>query len=242
MSVSRQELRTRLLIAGLAVVLLVIAGVAVLRVVGNESRRNLADHMLSNLETMNRVLGLLQDDSAHRVKLVVDEPQYRRLAFSLLARPDNPALHDAFRRWITPLYQSRGFEDYALISADGMRVIAAGTPELVGRETLPATQEALRRAELLGNSMTQPIPGRYPAPGIEIEHPTLLAFQLACVRIDEGLHLRGFLCLQENGMRAVLRYRILEVHGRCVWILHSPAADRWISLISVQIKRTSSIM
>ena len=135
MSVSRQELRTRLLIAGLAVVLLVIAGVAVLRVVGNESRRNLADHMLSNLETMNRVLGLLQDDSAHRVKLVVDEPQYRRLAFSLLARPDNPALHDAFRRWITPLYQSRGFEDYALISADGMRVIAAGTPELVGRET-----------------------------------------------------------------------------------------------------------
>ena len=208
MSVSRQELRTRLLIAGLAVVLLVIAGVAVLRVVGNESRRNLADHMLSNLETMNRVLGLLQDDSAHRVKLVVDEPQYRRLAFSLLARPDNLALHDAFRRWITPLYQSRGFEDYALISADGMRVIAAGTPELVGRETLPATQEALRRAELLGNSMTQPIPGRYPAPGIEIEHPTLLAFQLACVRIDEGLHLRGFLCLQENPLLRL--YRMLR--------------------------------
>ena len=208
MSVSRKELRARLLIAGLAVVLLVIAGAAVLRVVGNESRRNLADHMLSNLETMNRVLGLLQEDSAHRVKLIVDEPQHRRLAFGLLARPDDQALHAAFRRWVTPLYQSRGFEDYALISADGLRVIASGTAELVGRATLPATQEALRRAELLGNSMTQPIPGRYPAPGVDIEHPAVMAFQLACVRIDEGLHLRGFLCLQENPLLRL--YRLLR--------------------------------
>ena len=208
MSVSRKELRARLLIAGLAVVLLVIAGVAVLRVVGNESRRHLADHMLSNLETMNRVLGLLQEDSAHRVKLVVDEPQHRQLAFGLLAKPDDPALHQAFQRWITPLYQSRGFEDYALISADGRRVIASGTAELVGQATLPATQEALRRAELLGNSMTQPIPGRFPAPGVEIENPAVMAFQLVCVRIDEGLHLKGFLCLQENPLLRL--YRLLR--------------------------------
>ena len=144
MNISRKDFRRRLLLAVLAVVLLVVAGVVVLRVSGNEYRRNLGDHILSNLETMDRVLGLLGQDSAHRVKLIVDEPQHRVLALGLLARPHERALHERFRAWITPLYKSRGFEDYALISADGTRIIAAGTREMVGKEPLQSTQEALR--------------------------------------------------------------------------------------------------
>ena len=198
MNISRKDFRRRLLLAVLAVVLLVVAGVVVLRVSGNEYRRNLGDHILSNLETMDRVLGLLGQDSAHRVKLIVDEPQHRVLALGLLARPHDRALHERFRAWITPLYKSRGFEDYALISADGTRIIAAGTREMVGKEPLQSTQEALRRAELLGSSMTPPTAGRFPAAGVDIENPPVTAFQLACVRIDRGLHLLGFLCLSEN--------------------------------------------
>ena len=151
MSVSRKDFRNRLLMACLAVAMLAMAGTAVLRVIGNESRRSLADHMLSNLETMDRMSGLLQQDSAHRVQLIVDEPQHRKLAMGLLARPGERALHEEFRRWITPLYKSRGFEDYSLISADGTRIVASGTRELIGQETLPSTQDALRRTELLGS-------------------------------------------------------------------------------------------
>lgn len=208
MSISRKDFHTRLLLAWLAVFVLVVAGAVVLRVIGNEYRRNLADHMASNLETMDRVLGLLQQDSAHRVKLIVDEPQHRKLALGLIAQPNDSALQEQFRNWVTPLYKSRGFEDYSLISADGRRVIASGTRELVGRETLTATQEALRRAELLGSSMTQPIPGRFPAPGLEIDNPAVIAFQLSCVRIDQGLQLLGFLCLQENPLLRL--YRLLR--------------------------------
>ena len=198
MNISRKDFRKRILVAALAVLVLVVAGTVVLRVSGNEYRRNLGDHVLSNLETMQRVLGLLQEDSAHRVKLIVDEPQHQRLARGLLAKPRERALHEQFRAWITPLYKSRGFEDYALISADGLRIIASGTREMVGRETLQATQEALRRAELLGSSMTQPIPGRFPAEGLDLDNPPVTAFQQSCVRIDQGLHLLGFLCLHEN--------------------------------------------
>ena len=187
-----------MLLALVAVAVLLIAGTIVLRVSGNEYHRNLGDHMLSNLETMQRVLGLLQEDSAHRVKLIVDEPRHQALARGLLVKPRDRVLQEQFRTWITPLYKSRGFEDYALISADGKRIIASGTREMVGRETLPATQEALRRAELLGGSMTQPIPGRFPAEGLDLDNPAVPAFQQSCVRIDQGLHLLGFLCLHEN--------------------------------------------
>ncbi|SDG66954.1 response regulator [Propionivibrio dicarboxylicus] len=198
MNVSRKDFRRRMLLAVVAVALLVAAGVAVLRVIGNEYRQNFGNHILSNLETMDRVLGLLEQDSAHRVKLIIDEPRHRVLATGLIARPHDQALQLRFREWITPLYRSRGFEDYALISADGKRIIAAGTPELVGREPLVSTQDTLRRAELLGAAMTPPTAGRFPAAGVDIENPNVMAFQLSCVRIDRGLHLLGFLCLSEN--------------------------------------------
>ena len=65
MSVSRKDFRNRLLMACLAVAMLAMAGTAVLRVIGNESRRSLADHMLSNLETMDR----MSDGECQRVMI-----------------------------------------------------------------------------------------------------------------------------------------------------------------------------
>ena len=208
MSTSRKDLRTRVLLAFFAVVVLIAAGTAVLNVIGNEYRRNLADHIMSNLETMERVLGLLQQDSAARVRTIADEPYYKELAKRLMARPGDRALHDELRDWITPRYKSRGFEDYLLISADGQRIIASGNRQYIDQSTLPSMQEALRLAELLGAAMTRPISARHPVAGLVIDNPTDVAYQLSCSRIDEGISNLGFLCLHENPFPRL--YRLLR--------------------------------
>ncbi len=208
MKSARKDLRNRALAALLAVAVLTAAGTAVLRVVGNEYRRNLADHLLSNLEALERVLGLLQQDSADRVRLIVEEPEQRRLSLALLADAGARERHRRYRDWITPFYRSRGFEDYSLISADGQRIVAAGSAELVGRETLPATRDALRLAELMGSATTRPISGRHPALGADIANPAAAVVQWSCVRIDRGLDLLGFLCLHENPLLRL--YKLLR--------------------------------
>ncbi|MBS1229111.1 MAG: hybrid sensor histidine kinase/response regulator [Proteobacteria bacterium] len=208
MSTSRKDLRTRVLLAFFAVVVLIAAGTAVLNVIGNEYRRNLADHILSNLETMERVIGLLQQDSAARVRTIADEPRFRDLATRLMARANDRALHDELREWITPRYQNRGFEDYLLISADGQTIVSSGNRQYIGQATLPSTQEALRLTELLVAAMTRPISARHPVAGLVVDNPTNVAYQLSCSRIDEGVSNLGFLCLHENPFPRL--YRLLR--------------------------------
>lgn len=208
MSTSRKDLRTRVLLAFFAVVVLIAAGTAVLNVIGNEYRRNLADHILSNLETMERVIGLLQQDSAARVRTIADEPRFRDLATRLMARSADRALHDELREWITPRYQSRGFEDYLLISADGQTIVSSGNRQYIGQSTLPSTQEALRLTELLVAAMTRPISARHPVAGLVVDNPTNVAYQLSCSRIDEGVANLGFLCLHEDPFPRL--YRLLR--------------------------------
>ena len=208
MSTSRKDLRTRVLLAVVAVVVLIAAGVGVLKVIGNEYRRNLADHILSNLETMERVIGLLQQDSAARVRTIAEEPRFRDLAGRLMDRANDRALHDELREWITPRYQSRGFEDYLLISADGQTVVSSGNRQYIGQTTLPSTQEALRLTELLVAAMTRPISARHPVAGLVVDNPTNVAYQLSCSRIDEGVANLGFLCLHEDPFPRL--YRLLR--------------------------------
>jgi len=208
MSTSRKDLRTRVLLAFFAVVVLIAAGTAVLNVIGNEYRRNLADHILSNLETMERVIGLLQQDSAARVRTIADEPRFRDLATRLMVRANDRELHDELREWITPRYQNRGFEDYLLISADGQTIVSSGKRQYIGQATLPSTQEALRLTELLVAAMTRPISARHPVAGLVVDNPTDVAYQLSCSRIDEGVSNLGFLCLHENPFPRL--YRLLR--------------------------------
>ena len=208
MSTSRKDLRTRVLLAAVAVVVLIAAGVGVLNVIGNEYRRNLADHILSNLETMERVIGLLQQDSAARVRTIADEPRFRDLATRLMARSADRELHDELREWITPRYQSRGFEDYLLISPDGQTIVSSGNRQYIGQSTLPSTQEALRLTELLVAAMTRPISARHPVAGLVVDNPANVAYQLSCSRIDEGVANLGFLCLHEDPFPRL--YRLLR--------------------------------
>lgn len=88
------------------------------------SEKRSPGHVISNLETMSRGVVLLQQDSVARVRRL---PTNRRTRYSPHALSPIPttSIHDAFEAWITPLYQSRGFDDYSLISADGKRVMTS---------------------------------------------------------------------------------------------------------------------
>ena len=208
MSTSRKDLRVRVLQALVAVVVLIAAGTAVLNVIGNEYRRSLADHIISNLKTMERVLALQQQDSAARVQTIADEPRFKELTKRLLVSPSERAPHENIKNWITPRFKSRGFEDYQLVSADGLHVIASGNRQYIGQSTLPSTQEALRLAELTGAAMTRPISAHHPVAGLVIDNPNDVAYQLSCSRINEGITNLAFLCLHENPFPRL--YRLLH--------------------------------
>lgn len=209
MSIPYKDFRVRVALALLAVVVLIAAGVAVLDAIGKEYRRNIADHVTSNLETMSRGIVLLQQDSVARARKIADEPPHKELVANLLVRPDEASLHDAFEAWITPLYQSRGFDDYSLISADGKRVITAGTRPYIGQLPLPSTRETLRRAELLlAGAVTPPISAKHPFSTLMVENPSAYAYQLSCAPVDHNGRRLAFLCLHENP--SLRLYRLLR--------------------------------
>ena len=209
MKLSHKDFRPRVLLALLAVVVLMAAGAAVLDVIWLEYRRNISGHVISNLETMSRGVVLLQQDSVARVRKIADEPTHKAFVARLAADSDDASIHDAFEAWITPLYQSRGFDDYSLISADGKRVMTAGTKPYIGQLPLPSTRETLRRAELLwGGAVTPPISAKHPFSTLMVENPSAYAYQLSCAPVDlEGRRL-AFLCLHENP--SLRLYRLLR--------------------------------
>jgi hypothetical protein len=209
MNIPYKDFRVRVALALLAVVVLIAAGVAVLDAIGKEYRRNIAGHVTSNLETMSRGIVLLQQDSVARARKIADEPPHKELVANLLVRPDEASLHDAFEAWITPLYQSRGFDDYSLISADGKRVITAGTRPYIGQLPLPSTRETLRRAELLlAGAVTPPISAKHPFSTLMVENPSAYAYQLSCAPVDQNGRRLAFLCLHENP--SLRLYRLLR--------------------------------
>ncbi len=209
MNVSYKSFRLRVLLALLAVVVLIVAGTAALEAIEKESRRNITDHVTSNLETMSRGIVLLQQDSVARARKIADEPQHKELVARLLARPDDASIHGAFEAWITPLYQSRGFDDYSLISADGKQVITAGTRPYIGQLPLPSTRETLRRAELLlAGAVTPPISAKHPFSTLMVENPSAYAYQLSCAHVDQDGRRMAFLCLHENP--SLRLYRLLR--------------------------------
>ncbi len=209
MKLSYKDFRPRILLALLAVVVLMVAGTAVLDVIWKEYRRNISGHVISNLETMSRGVVLLQQDSVARVRKIADEPTNKVFAARLVADSDDASIHDAFEAWITPLYQSRGFDDYSLISPDGKRVMTSGTRPYIGQLPLPSTRETLRRAELLlAGAVAPPISARHPFSTLMVENPSAYAYQLSCAPVDQDGRRLAFLCLHENP--SVRLYRLLR--------------------------------
>ncbi|MDR2613859.1 MAG: response regulator [Candidatus Accumulibacter sp.] len=196
----------RLLLAVLAAIVLVAAGVAVLNAIEKEYRRLIADHMIANLESMARGIALMQQDSVARARRIADEPRHGELVERLLADPDDASIHDAFDAWITPLYKSRDFDDYSVISADGKRVVTAGTRLYIGHAPWPSTRETLLRSELLwGGAVTPPVSAARPFSGLRLENPPAYAYQLACAPVERRGRLIAYLCLHENPMLRLYR-------------------------------------
>ena len=209
MKLSYKDFRPRILLALLAVVVLMVAGTAVVDVIWKEYRRNISGHVISNLETMSRGVVLLQQDSVARVRKIADEPTHKAFVARLASDSEDPSIHDAFEAWITPLYQSRGFDDYSLISADGKRVMTSGTKPYIGQLPLPSTRETLRRAELLlAGAVTPPISAKHPFSTLMVENPSAYAYQLSCAPVDQDGRRMAFLCLHENP--SVRLYRLLR--------------------------------
>jgi len=209
MKLSYKDFRSRILLAVLAISVLIAAGSAVLDVIWNTYHQTLASHVISNLETMSRGVVLLQQDSVARVRKVADESTHKALVARLIADPEDPSIHNAFEAWITPLYQSRGFDDYSLISPDGKRVMTAGTRPYIGQLPLPSTRETLRRAELLlAGAVTPPISANHPFSTLLVENPSAYAYQLSCAPVDQNGLRMAFLCLHENP--SVRLYRLLR--------------------------------
>ncbi len=209
MKLSYKDFRPRILLAVLAISVLIAAGSAVLDVIWNTYHQTLASHVISNLETMSRGVVLLQQDSVARVRKIADESTHKALVARLIADPEDPSIHNAFEAWITPLYQSRGFDDYSLISPDGKRVMTAGTRPYIGQLPLPSTRETLRRAELLlSGAVTPPISANHPFSTLLVENPAAYAYQLSCAPVDQNGLRMAFLCLHENP--SVRLYRLLR--------------------------------
>ncbi len=209
MKLSYKDFRPRLLLAALAISVLIAAGSAVLDVIWNTYHQTLASHVISNLETMSRGVVLLQQDSVARARKIADEATHKALVARLIGDPDDPSIHNAFEAWITPLYQSRGFDDYSLISPDGKRVMTAGTRPYIGQLPLPSTRETLRRAELLlSGAVTPPISANRPFSTLLVENPSAYAYQLSCAPVDQDGLRMAFLCLHENP--SVRLYRLLR--------------------------------
>ncbi|MDR0379704.1 MAG: hypothetical protein LBI62_07175, partial [Candidatus Accumulibacter sp.] len=196
----------RIVLAVLATVVLIAAGSAVLRAIETEYRRNIADHLSANVESMARGIALMQQDSVARARRIADTPQHGELVEQLLAHPDDPMIHDAFEAWITPLYQSRGFDDYLVISADGTRVITAGTRAYIGHLPWPSTRETLLRSELLwGGAVTPPVSAAHPFSTLTVDNPPDYAYQMACAPAERNGRLKAYLCLYENPMLRLYR-------------------------------------
>lgn len=209
MKLSYKDFRPRIVLALLAIVVLIGAGVAVLEAIWAHYRQNISGHIISNLETMSRGAVLLQQDSVARVRKIADEPTHKAFVARLIANPDDPSIHDAFQAWITPLYQSRGFDDYSLITPDGKRVMTAGTRPYIGQLPLPSTRETLRRAELLwGGAVAPPISAKFPFSTLMVENPSAYAYQLSCAPVDQDGLRMAFLCLHENP--SLRLYRLLR--------------------------------
>jgi signal transduction histidine kinase/CheY-like chemotaxis protein/HPt (histidine-containing phosphotransfer) domain-containing protein len=196
----------RFLLAVLAAIVLVAAGVAVLGAIEKEYRRNIADHMIANLESMARGIALMQQDSVARVRRIAEEPRHGELVEQLLANPDDMSIHEAFDAWITPLFQNRDFDDYSVISADGDRVITAGTRLYIGHSPWPSTRETLLRSKLLwSGAVPPPISAAHPFAGLTVDNPPAYAYQLACAPAEHQGRLVAYLCLHENPMLRLYR-------------------------------------
>ena len=205
----RKDTRTSLAAAALSIVLLLIASAMVMKAIEAEFRSNVESHILNRRDSMIEVLELMNADAMARVRTIAAEPQLKKLAKALMRTPGDAALGARFADWITPIYQSRGFEGYSLISPGALSIVASGSPAYIGQPVSTQTaKEAIHRLEQSGAAIARPSPTARPVVTFGLQLPSGRPYQLVCARIDEERVVLGYLCLRDNPNSRL--YRILE--------------------------------
>lgn len=205
----RKETRTSLARAALAIVLLLIANAMVLSALESEARREVSGNMLARLDTMVKMLDLMNTDAMARVKTIAEEPRLKQMTKGLIRAPGNPVLGAEFAAWITPIYQSRGFIGYTLIEPDSLTVVMSGSPAYIGQKiATQSTKDAIAQAKNTGTGIGRPtLPPRLVIT-FNTSTPPDQPYQNVCSRIDEGDAILGYLCLRANP--ALHLYRVLD--------------------------------
>ncbi|CAG2160289.1 hybrid sensor histidine kinase/response regulator [Cupriavidus numazuensis] len=203
------EGRTAVAVTAAAIFLLLLLSARVLGTLHNEQRRQVEEDTRARLSTVLRMIDMLQADAETRIRTIAENPQQIALARQLAATPDDAALRAAYNDWITPLFQSRGFEGYTLLTP-GRTVVATTNRYYVGRraDNIPALTEALDRVMSTPVATTRPIIADVPIRVGSAEMPPGTLYQLICTRIGQGPETIGLLCLRldsEQRLFSVLR-------------------------------------
>ncbi|SCK29332.1 ATP-binding protein [Vogesella sp. LIG4] len=205
-AVWRRDTLASICMALLACVSLGLACVAMLGALEREQHRIVSKHIQGTLDTMTQLVGLLQQDAITRVRTVAVDPTHLALFEKLVQSPQDKPLLAAYESWLTPIYRSRGFEGYSLISPDARIIVAASSPGYVGKTvSTAASHDALLQAQRFGVGSGRPTPAPRPFLRDGMEQPAGSAYQNTCARIDRGSTLLGYLCLRENPQLRLFR-------------------------------------
>ncbi|HVL01397.1 MAG TPA: ATP-binding protein [Dongiaceae bacterium] len=191
-----------LLLAGAAILMLVLICVASLRIIHSSHQRITGSYLDTNLQS---VLGLIQYwDNQNRsvVRVLADSPAGRDLLNKVLNQDDHfDTAADSLRSWLYPLLLPMGYEGYLVMNMD-RRIIAASSGTYIGASPqLPETVEALDRALVHGAAISRPVASRLPLEGPRGMVPQGALMQIICAVVERGFVKRGYFCLRMNPQR-----------------------------------------
>ncbi|GAB3106212.1 response regulator [Cupriavidus yeoncheonensis] len=189
-----------------AVGLILLLSIHVIGTLHSQERSRVEAERQAALHAVTRMIGMLREDSETRLRTIIENPYQIELARQIAKAPDNPILRDRYEAWITPVFRSRGFEGYSLISPTRM-IVAASSRAYVGKPVSTGVViEALERAEHEDFVVTRPNQSPMPILTPEGEQPAGTLFQQVCARIGNVGDPVGFLCLRTDP-----RARLFEI-------------------------------
>ncbi|WP_420997718.1 response regulator [Cupriavidus sp. 30B13] len=181
-----------------AVVLLVVSCIHVLNLLEQEVRDQTAMYRRSTMEAVIRMAASMEQDSADRIRTIVEAQYLVQMAKRVMRAPDDVSARIEFDAWITAIYKSRGFEGYSLISPGQVIVAASSVLYISAPVATPAARRAVAHAMASGIGITRPIAAPLPIDGNGAQYPAGTLFQLICAAIHDESELVGTLCLRTN--------------------------------------------
>lgn len=204
----RQDTLISVLMAGLACACLLIACSMALTTLEREQRRVVSHATENTLHTMTELLQLQRHDSIARIKTIAEDTLHQRLFQGLMHAPRDPQLLAGYDYWISPIYRSRGFAAYALVSPDRKTIVVASSPNYSGRTIRSrAAMDALVLAQNNGFASARPDYLPVAATILGQTAPAGTPVQWTCARVDQQRVLLGYLCLLEDPRQRL--YRLL---------------------------------